>query len=122
MGRVVVHRALTLINYQRIRQSEELDEESNLESKEEDPETILLKRERWAKVVSVIRMASKECRRLWRLVLREGLTYAEIASREQKAEETIKWRLFTCREQAKKNLEKLQKYTNLSPLRMPKST
>lgn len=122
VGRVVVNRALTLIDYQRIRQSEELEEESNIESKEEDPEALLVKREHWAKVVSVIRMASKECRRLWRLVLREGLTYAEIASQEQKAEETIKWRLFTCREQAKKNLEKLQKYTNLSPIRLPRST
>lgn len=119
VGRVAVHRALGMIEFLRIRQSEELNDEVDRPVEGENPEESLMKRERWAQVVTVIRMASKECRRLWRLVLREGLSYAEIAQREGKAEDTIKWRLFTCREQARKNLERLQKYANLRPGNLP---
>lgn len=124
VGSVTAHRALSLIDFLRIRDHEPLDDsaEEFRDSASLTPEQAFARKAHWAQIVAVIRMASRECRRLWRLVLREGLNYAEIAAREGKAEDTIKWRLFACREQAKKNRDRLQKYANLSRQSTPKST
>lgn len=121
VGRVAVNRALTLIDFFRVRDAEVLGDDVEVSTDDENPEESLMRRERWAQIVTVVRLASRECRRLWRMVLREGLNYAEIARREGKSEETIKWRLFTCREQARKNMDRLQKYSNLLPAGTPRS-
>jgi RNA polymerase sigma factor (sigma-70 family) len=124
VGSVTAHRALSLIDFLRIRDHEPLEAiaEAYQDSASLTPEQAFARKEHWARIVAVIHMASRECCRIWRMVLREGLSYSEIAVREGKAEDTIKWRLFACREQANKNMERLQKCANLSPRAAPKST
>ncbi len=60
----------------------------------------------------VLRLAPKECIKLWHMQLKEGLTCREIGKKLGKSEETIRWKLFDCRKRVRKLREKIQKNTN----------
>lgn len=121
IGRVVAHRALGVIEFNKLREYQDLDDPANeCAGDGDDPEEALLRKEHWTRIVWVIRKSSKECRRLLRQVLRQGLDYAEIAQRENIEVGTVKWRVSECRKHARSLLEKLENSSNLFSLYRPK--
>lgn len=57
----------------------------------------------------IMRRIDEECRELWRLHLKEGLTYAQIAEKIGLALGTIKWKFSKCREKVDEIMKKIIK-------------
>jgi len=69
----------------------------------------LEKRDEAMLIYRVLRLVPKECLKLWKWQLKEGLKYRAIAERMGKSEGNVRSKLFNCRKKAREFREKLLK-------------
>jgi len=107
--RVLVFR--TCIDYLRYRKTKN---QSNIESvvisdAKPSPEKNVIDEELRKINFRVIRLASRECRKLWKMFLLDCLTYKEMASELGKTETNVRQKMWKCREKAKHMRERILK-------------
>ncbi|MFH1700354.1 MAG: sigma-70 family RNA polymerase sigma factor, partial [Candidatus Zixiibacteriota bacterium] len=101
----------TCLEYRRFNERfawEELDKES-LPDKALSPEQELEKNQLAKLNYRIIRRIGKECQELWRMYLKNGLNYAQIAENLDLAVGTIKWKFSKCRDKAHEIIKNIGK-------------
>lgn len=99
----------------RLRPTVELDEATP--DPAPGPYDLLLARDQGAQVKWAIQNASPSCQEIIRLHYFEGLTYGEIAARLERAEATLRVRMFNCMKAIRKAIER---FTARPPLSAPR--
>ena len=106
INRIVNH---TCVDYWRFNQrvrTEDL-ESVNLTSADPNAEQKLEKKQLAKIIFRVLRLVPRECLRLWRWHLKEGLTCGQIGEKLGKSEGNIRRQLWACREKAREFREKM---------------
>lgn len=108
ISRIVSH---TCIDYYRFnKRSSPVDiDEIQLPDKKPTPEEETEKQQMMRLTFRVLRLVSKECRKLWRMYLKQDLNYRQIGEILNKTEGNIRRQMWVCRESAKKIRENILK-------------
>jgi RNA polymerase sigma factor (sigma-70 family) len=108
VSRIVSHTCIDYLRYQ-ARFADVVPDDLALKETALNPEESLEFRQTARLSFRALRLVPKECRQLWRMHLKEGLTCGEIGKQMGKSEGNIRRRLWACRETAKEIREKILK-------------
>jgi RNA polymerase sigma factor (sigma-70 family) len=106
VSRIVSHTCIDHLRYQS-KFADVAPEDLDLPDRGLNPQELLEFRQAARLSYRVLRLVPKECRRLWRMHLKEGLTCGQIGKTMGKSEGNIRRRLWACRETAKEIREKI---------------
>jgi RNA polymerase sigma factor (sigma-70 family) len=106
INRIVNHTCIDYLRYGRKFTATPV-EDLPLSDESDNPEEALDRRQSARLLFRVMRQVPKECLRLWRMYLRQGLNCRAIGEIMGKTEGNIRRRLWACREAAKEIREKI---------------
>jgi len=97
VARITRYAAIDLLRYRGRRPEDPAPDDGLRPSHEETPERAAEREERRREVARALNRAPDGCRRLWRLIFLDGLSYREVARRLGIPVGTVKSRAWTCR-------------------------